>query len=191
MSNVIVREDGTLLIKNAVISYPHLFEPYGKGEDTKKYSAKFLLSKETHKADIVALNKIIADAAIAKWKTKLPATSICLKNGELTGKEQDENFFILSASESRRPVVVDTDKSPIYPEDAVERMYAGTVVNVLVRLWEQDNSYGRKINANLLAVQRVRDGERLSAAPSTVDVDNVFDDVSGAFGDDDADGFGE
>lgn len=190
-SNLIFREDGTILIKNVVISYPHLFEPYGQGDGAKKYSAKFLLAKSTHKADIVALNEFLAKTAMAKWKTKLPATNLALKNGELSGKEQEEAFFILSASESRRPSVIDADKSPIYPEDADEKMYPGTIVNVLIRFWEQDNQYGRKINANLLAVQRVKDGERLAAGRANVDVDAVFDDVSSAFDDaGDDDGFG-
>ncbi len=188
MSNVKVLDNGDILVKDVILSYPHLFAPYGKGTETKKYSAKFLLPKATHKADIVQLNGILAAAALARWKAKLPMGNLCLKDGTLVAKNDgDENYFILAASEQTRPGVVNSDKTPIPASESDDKMYPGAVVNVLIRLWEQDNEWGKKINANLLAVQYVRKGERLAAA-RTVDTDAVFDDVSGF---DDDTGFGD
>lgn len=198
MSNVTVREDGSILVKNVILSYPHLFSPYGQGTETKKFSAKFLMPKATHKADIALLGKLLGEMAMARWKQKLPMTNLCLKDGTLVAKNDgDENYFILAASETTRPAVIDADKTPIAASDADDKMYPGAVVNVLIRPWEQDNTYGKKINANLLAVQYVKKGERLAAA-RTVDTDSVFEDVSGfddeednsGFGDDTDDGFG-
>jgi hypothetical protein len=190
MSNIVFREDGTIMVKNVVVSYPHLFAPYGRDGESKKYSGKFLLRKDTHKAEIVALNKKLTELAVGKWQFKLPQAQFFLKDGEAFAKnEGDENYFIISASESTRPSVIDADKTAIYPEEADEKMYPGTVVNLLIRPWMQDNTYGKKINANLLAVQRVRDGERL-AASRAIDTDSVFEDVSGAFGGETDDGFG-
>lgn len=193
MSNIKVLENGDILVKNVILSYPHLFTPYGKGTDTKKYSAKFLMPKSTHKPDIVQLNQLIAGIAMARWKQKLPMANLFLKDGTLVAKNDgDENYFILAASELTRPAVINGDKSPIAASEADDKMYPGAIVNVLIRPWEQDNEWGKKVNANLLAVQYVRKGERLAAA-RTVDTDAVFDEISGFDDEDDTgldDGFG-
>jgi tripartite-type tricarboxylate transporter receptor subunit TctC len=36
--------------------------------------------------------------------------------------------------------------------------FAGCYVNATIRLWAQDNQYGKRINAQLRAVQYVKDG---------------------------------
>jgi hypothetical protein len=56
-------------------------------------------------------------------------------------------------------------------------------VNVLIRPWTQNHpKYGKRVNANLLAIQLVRDDARFSGTERP-DVDDVFGDVSGEFGD--------
>jgi hypothetical protein len=52
---------------------------------------------------------------------------------------------------------VDRDRSLITEDD--NKLYAGCYVNAIIELWVQDNSYGKRVNANLLGVQFFKDGE--------------------------------
>jgi hypothetical protein len=54
-------------------------------------------------------------------------------------------------------------------------LYSGCYVNMTVTLWTQDNEYGKRVNANLRAVQFVKDGEAFGVAP--VDAEEEFDEV--------------
>lgn len=178
-------------LTNVRISYPHLFEPYaGPTGGTAKYSAKFLLHKEEHAKLIADIKQKIA-ALIAqefKDKPKKPAgDKLCLRDGDQSGTPGEEGFWTFSASESRRPVVVNRDRSPLVAEDDV--IFPGCRVNAKVRLWAQDNKYGVRINANLIGVQFVKEDERLGNGRPQYEADDLFEDVSGTFGDDGSDPF--
>lgn len=175
-------------LKAVRISYPHLFEPFSfQGRGKAKYSAKFLISK-AEQGDLV---KTIADAMKAmasesfKDKKLPPADKLCLRDGDQSGREEEAGYWVLSASDDRRPVVVDRNRSPVVAED--DLIYAGCFVNAKVRLWAQDNQYGRRINANLMGVQFVKDGDRLGGGRTQQSADDMFDDVADAFGDEGAD----
>jgi hypothetical protein len=84
--------------------------------------------------------------------------------------------MVLKASTKRRPLVITRDKTPIVESDNI--VYAGCYVNAIVSLWAQNNQYGKRINAQLDAVQFVRDGEPFGDGGVSP---NEFD----AFGDDD------
>jgi len=184
MSNIVFREDQTILVKNVRASYLHVFEPWAMNPGEKaKFSGKFLMSKTTHKAEIMALGNHLVKMCQENLKTKLPADKLFLRDGDASGKTEQEGHFVISASEEKRPNVINRDKSPLTADDDV--VYSGCYVNVLIRPWVQQNSFGKRINANLLAVQFVKDGERFSGV-ARPDVDSVFDDVSGEFGGDTA-----
>ena len=82
-----------------------------------------------------------------------------------------------------RPLVMDTDKSPIYkPNNEVYegkggRLYSGCFINMQVEFWAQDNKTGKGLRATLLGVQRVRDGDAFGggAAPSADDFGEIAD----------------
>lgn len=186
MNNVKIREDGTIVVMNAILSYPHLFKAWARNPNEKaKFSARFLLPKDTHAECI----NIIKQQCIKILKEnnkgeKIPADKYFLRDGDLTGKPEDEGRYYIAASEDTRPNVIDRDKSPLTEED--DKMYPGAIVNVLIRPWWQNNNYGKRINANLLMVQFVAKGERIAGA-ARPDVDDVFDEISDEFGGDDID----
>jgi hypothetical protein len=191
-AHVTFRDDGFLVIKGVRLSYPHLFKKWAKDGDDKdkaKFSAKFLLPKDTHAADIKAINQHIVAMMQEAFKGRIPNDKLCHRNGADLGRDDFEPYWVLSASESVRPTVVNKDRSPIAEEDDI--VYAGCYVNVTVRFWAQNNKFGKRINANLVAVQFVKDGERFSDRPQ-VDVDELFEDesggVAGAASDDEGDG---
>lgn len=187
--NIRFNEDGTILIKNVRGSYLHLFEKWGKDEDPKekwRYSGKFLLDKGTHKDEIKELQNHLVKLQQEWFKGKIGTANLFLRNGADSGKDEQENAWVVSASESRRrPQVLNKDKSAIVAEDDI--VYSGCYVHVLIRPWKQENKHGKKINANLVGVQFARDGERFGEA--AIDASEAFDDESDGDGGDVSDDF--
>lgn len=174
--NIVFRDDGTILIKDVRLSYPHLFKAWaGQDDQEPKFSGKFWLDKKTHREEIIALNKFLQALQQEYFKARIPADKLFFKDGAASGKEDEATQFIVSASEKVRPNILNRDKSAIAEADDI--IYAGCYVHVLIRPWKQANKFGKRINANLLAVQFARDGERISGV-SRPDVDDVFDDES-------------
>lgn len=184
--NIKFNEDGTILIKNVRGSYLHLFERWGKDTDPKekwRYSGKFLLDNNTHAEEIKLLKQHLVKLQEEFFKGKIGGANIFFRNGADSGKEEQENAWVVSASESRRrPQVLDRDKSVITAED--DKVYSGCYVHVLIRPWKQANEHGKKLNANLVGVQFARDGERFGEAG--IDAAQHFD--SDESGDDFNDG---
>lgn len=112
------------------------------------------------------------------WQDKAPAmlemiraaNGQALKPGALKAKFDgfQGNQFI-SANSKTRPTVVDRNGAPLTAKDG--RIYSGCYVLAHISLWTQDNQWGQKINANLLGIQFIEDGDAFSAdaTPSSVD----------------------
>lgn len=162
-----------ITLKNVRLSFPSLFttEMY-EGEDTGKFSGTFLLEKEKDDKQIASLQKQIAQA-IKDSGLKIRDDKIALRDGEDSEVKGMENVMTIKAFSNRRVNVVNRDKTPLYAEDDV--IYAGCYVNAVINLWVQNNKYGKRINANLVAVQFVKDGEAFGQAP--VNIDDLFDDI--------------
>ena len=176
-SKIMFRDDGAIRIKGVRLSYPHLFEKWaGEEGQEKKYSARFLLSKKTHKAEIAALREHLEKFQKENGKGKKAAPrKWFFRDGDHEDETAEEvkGHWYIASSEKIRPNVINKDKSPLTEEDDV--IYAGCFVNALINPWWQNNKFGIRINANLLAVQFVKDGERFSGV-SRPDVDEAFDD---------------
>ena len=96
--------------------------------------------------------------------------------------------LFISASDSIRPQVIGKKREALTEEDDV--VYGGVIVNALIRPWAQDNKFGKRINANLVGVQFVKeDGVRFGQARP--DVNEHFDDEGGEDGSSGGDGFGD
>lgn len=190
--------DDQWLVKftDVYLSYPHLFEPYRPKKpqiDQKtgkpkagKYGAKFCFDRSNpeNKEDALAIHKKIVEMAKAKFKQGLAADRYCLRDGkQLT--EDMHPYFVLSASESEPPIAVDRRRKKVTAED--ELFYSGCKVNGWIRLWLQDDQdYGKRVNANLVGVQFLAhnpNGERWGGRPKPKP-EELFDDISDQFGDD-------
>lgn len=172
------------------LSYPALFRPKsyeGNDEGNAKYSASFIIDPDTPegKKAIAACEDAIDEAKFEKWGNKQPRIGddkIALRDdkGEDTDNPEYEGMWYVSASNARRPKVLDRDgRSPLTDEDGV--VYGGCYVNAIVRFWAQDNKYGKRVNASLEGVQFVKDGEAFGAPPLA---DDAFDPVEDEGGDD-------
>lgn len=165
MSNIVLR--------NVRLSFPHLWEAKAaQGGGTPKFSASLLLDKATNAKDIAAIRAAMTEVGKAKWPAGIPkGCTPCLKEGNTKDYDgyDDSNMFV-SASSDKRPVIVDTDPTVALVE-ADGKPYAGCTINASIRLWAQDNQFGKRINAQLTGIQFVEDGEAFGDAPlNPVDV---------------------
>ena len=177
-----------MTLKNVRLSFPNLFTP---GEKFNKYGASFLFEEggEVHKA----LEKTMLDVAKDKWGAKGESTlktikstlKCCLHSG---GEKADYagyegNMFLASVAD-KAPKVKDLDGRTNLTE-GTDRIYSGCYVNAVVDIWAQDNGWGKRINAKLLGVQFLRDGDSFEGGATLSDDD--FEDLSVADKDDDFD----
>ena len=165
-------ESTKIQLKNVRLSFPSLFQKAQFNGEDGKYEATFLFNKKDKKLK-AKLDKAIS-AKLKEANVKVPQDKRCLKDGDEVDYAGYEGNWSLKASQSRRPTVIDRDRSPVTEGDNV--LYAGCFVNAIVDLWVQNNSFGKRINANLYGVQFVKDGEAFGMGP--VDVTDDFDDIS-------------
>lgn len=155
-------------LQNVRLSFPHLFEPSQvQGQGDAKFSASFIIPKDH--ASLAELSKAITAVAAEKWGAKATEMLTQLKaTGKLPVRDGDGKAsyagyagnLYLNASSKTRPLVLNSDKSPLTVVDG--KMYSGCYVNAIVQMWAMDNQYGKRINASLMGVQFVKDGERLA-----------------------------
>jgi len=164
-------------LQNVRLSFPSVFrKAVFNGEETK-FEATFLI----HKSEQAELAKMVKDAIAQKLKVdlkgaKLPADKICLKDGDDISYEGYADHWSIKASNNKRPMVIDRDKTPLSEDD--NRIYAGCYVNAIIEIWAQNNAYGKRINANLFGVQFAKDGEPFGdgVKVSVDDFDTIDDD---------------
>lgn len=166
-------------LKNVRGSFLALFVPkMMPGAKKAKYSGCFILDKKQDAAQIKMVQEAIQAIAKESFRGKVPPDT-CLRRGDDPKKVDLDGYgpgvMFVSASSDRKIPVVDRDKTPLGEDDG--RPYSGCYVNVVLRLWAQDNEFGKRINAQLRAVQFARDGEPFG--DKGVDPDEVFQDISG------------
>lgn len=170
--------DGSVLVENVRCSYPHVFKPSAFEGGEPSFSIKLLVPKaKSHAAVLALLNKHM-DGLCAEAKMKRPpADKLFLRDGDESDKAENENAWTISAREKRRPAVRGPDRAVWGSEDA-DKMYGGCWVNCLIRPWVQNNQFGKRVNANLIAVQFVRDDEAFGEGRiSDAEIDETFGDV--------------
>jgi len=155
-------ETSQIKLRNVRLSYPAIFTAKAFEEGQKaKYNCQLILGKDTHAPIIKALQAKIDEAAKSFFGKTVPTLKgVCLRDGSEKGDKDGygEDVMFVSASSERRPQVVDRDPSiPLVEADG--KPYAGCYVNAMISLWVQDNKFGKRVNANILAVQFLKDGE--------------------------------
>lgn len=204
----VLYSDDTIRLDNVRLSYPHVGTPQKNtsddGKDTFSFNVQCLLPKETHaearKACVELMNKLMTGKNF-----KVPADKRFIKNGdtvdeegERTMSEECKGMYVVSARESKRPMLRGAKLDPktgkpqrLSPEEADQVFYGGCYANVLIRPWLQDNKFGKRLNAGLSAIQFLRDGDPFGSRLREDDIDDRFDgeeaddDWGGAGGDDD------
>jgi hypothetical protein len=148
------------------LSFARLFspKPFAPGQ-TPRFEASFLLdpSNKDHAATIATIKdeaaKLVKSANLNPKDFKL-----CFGPGESKRYEGYEGMFFVTSSNTNRPTVVNRARAPVAEGDQ-QAPYSGCYVIGSITLWLQNNAYGKRINANLRAVQFVKDGQAFGVAP--------------------------
>lgn len=178
-----------VVLKDVRLAFPNIWEPKqynGTGEPA--CNANFIIEKANKAALDAALNAI-KQVAAEKWgakavemlKTLKAKGDLCLHDG--AEKSEYDGFadaYFVSARNKARPIVVNRDRSPLTQADG--KPYAGCYVNASIDIWAQENAFGKRINAKLLAVQFCRDGDAFGGG--AVGSADDFDDLGGGGGGD-------
>ena len=167
-----------ILLKNVRLSFPSIFHRSVFDGKEGKFEATFLISKDDTK--LKAQLDAAIEEAVKAANVKVPKDKICLKDGDDSTYDGYENTWSLKAANSKRPTLINRDKTPIVEDDEV--LYAGCYVNAIIDLWVQNNGFGKRVNANLYGIQFVKDGEQFGAG--AVDVFDDFDDLDSDSSDD-------
>lgn len=173
-------------LNNVRLAFPKIWEPEAfNGSGEPACSASFLIDPKSQKAELDKLAAAIKQVAAEKWGAKADAMlksivakgDVCLRDGaEKAEYDGFEGMKFVAARNKARPLVLDRDRTPLTQADG--RPYGGCYVNVSLDVWPQDNGYGKRINAKLLAIQFVRDGDAFGggASGSAADFDDISDD---------------
>lgn len=175
-------------LNNVRLSFPALFkaEAFKPGDDPR-FKATFLIpegsaqAKEVEKAAIAALEEKFPKKGATIYKQIFGNNNKCnISDGNLAEYDGYAGMIAVSAKSKTRPLVIDTDKTPLAEDDG--KPYAGCYVNAIVEFFGYDNS-GKGVSATLKGVQFVRDGDAFSgSAPASED---DFDDLSDGADDND------
>ena len=159
-------------LKMVRLSYPHLFKAKGFGRDQtgeKKFSATAIIDPDTKagKANMDLLDDAIAAAKEAKWGNKPPklkGDKLCFRDGD-DDADETKGMMVCVASNSKRPITLDENGDDVTEADDV--LYGGCYVDMIVRIWAQDNEFGQRINASLEGVKYRDEGEAFSGHSKT------------------------
>lgn len=158
-------------LKNVRLSFPSLFQKATFNGQEGKYEATFLIDKKDTKTTTKVMEAV--EACISEAKIKVPNDKRCVKDGDLVEYDGYEGNWSLKASNSKRFTILDRDKTPLTEDDGI--LYAGCYVDAIVEFWAQNNNYGKRINANLLGIRFLKDGEPFGSGP--IDVTDEFEDL--------------
>lgn len=191
VANLRVYSDGTFLIRDVRVSFPHFDKPWAKNpeKDTPKYNCVGLLNKVKHKLAKRVLDELIAEKVKGLKLKSMSEKDRCLRDGDAEGaKEEHAGSWTLNCSSpADRPPSVRGKDTRVIPQNKIRStILPGYQVDLLLKLWPQDNEWGKKVNCDLIAVQFKREDETLGEDRiGEDDIDDTFDAVE----DDDDSGF--
>ena len=161
-------------LTNVRLSFQRLFVPKSfKEGQPARFEASFLLdpSDKAHAALIKEIKTRAKEVIKEQWGEKPKSLKVCFGSGDEKDYDGYEGQFYITSNNRTRPTVVDRNLQPLVEADG--KPYSGCYVNGTITLWAQDNQFGKRINANLRAVQFVRDGEAFGVQP--VEAEEEFD----------------
>lgn len=190
-----------IILPEVRLSYPDLWRPGAPPKDKPNEPGKygchgiFAPGSEAYKRATAAVIQVAQQKFGPHWQAVLESLAKdkkCLRNGNLNlasdGKVRDgyaDHFYIV-AKNKLAPIVIGRGGAQDVLTEQSGKPYGGCYVNLKVDIYAMDKpGFGKSINASLLAVQFVRDGESFGGARPNADGFEAFDDEP--FGDQPAD----
>ena len=162
-------------LEDVRLSFPRLSKPkaFQEGQEPR-FEASALLdpSKPAHAAKISELKGLVKKLATEKWGSIPPDLKLFMFRGDTKPYDGYAGMIAIAAHNTVRPTVVNRARQPVAEGDK-QFPFAGCFVNMTITLWVQSNQWGKRINANLRAIQFVRDGDAFGVQP--VDAEEEFE----------------
>lgn len=192
-----------IFLSNVRLSFPHITEPQRKineqtGKERISYNAEFIMPKDH--AGLAQFMQRYGAMALEKWKEHAQTVmgmiqqdrkSRCFGMGEekinkKTFQPYDgyPGMFFISAGRDTPPQIIQADGTPVDPANTMayqqltRKMYGGCRVNAAVKPWLQENTHGRGIRCDLIALQFA--GDDTAFGEGNVDASGLFGAVAGA-----------
>lgn len=163
------------------ISFPNIFakKVWPNSQNPPEYEATFLLDKKLHLKELELLNNRIDALLIERnvSRAKIKENQMCLKDGDLSNRDEYAGYFYLKTKSKMRIPVVDKDAvTPLTADDEV--IFAGCYVSTCIGLYYYDKEHlgrGKGVSANLKSIQFRKKG------PSLVGVTGEIQDIRGVY----------
>jgi hypothetical protein len=190
-----------IMLSNVRLSFPHLVEPHASPLNpnaVKKYSADFIMPQD-HPGFAQFMAQYAA-LAQAKWGTNAQSVMQMIQADRKlrcygSGNEKVDkktfqpysgyaNNVYISANKDQAPQMIQADGKPtdlgntMAYQALARKMYGGCYVNAAIKPWVQENSFGRGIRCDLVAIQFFQDGEAFGEGAA--DASTLFGAVAGA-----------
>lgn len=166
-----------VILKNVRLAFPQIWKPEQvNGQGDAKFNCTFLFPPDHPARKLVS--DAIRQAATEKWAAKADENlkkcvadlKVCLQNGDRKEHEGYPGNFFVNANNKARPPIRDRDGKTVLVE-ADGRPYGGCYVNGIIDVWAQDNQFGKRVNASLMGLQFVGDGDAFSGGKTAADED--------------------
>ncbi len=189
-----------ILLQNVRLSFPHLVEAHAPGNNpnsVKKYSADFIMADDS--AGMKQFKEKYAQMAMAKWgdnATNVMQMIASDRKLRCYGSGQDkidkktfkpyqgyDGMVYISAGRVDAPQMIQTDGTPVDAgntmgyQQIARSLYGGCYVNAAIKPWLQDNTHGRGVRCDLIAIQFAADGDAFGEGAA--DVTSMFGTVAG------------
>lgn len=168
-----------VILKNVRLAFPCIWKAEQvQGQGDPKFNCAFLFPGDHPARKLMSDAIRQAAAEFPKWHGKheenlkkcVADLKVCLQDGNRKEHEGYPGNFFVNASNKARPTIKDRDGKSILVE-ADGRPYGGCYVNGIVDVWVQDNQFGKRINASLMGLQFVGDGDAFSGGRTAADED--------------------
>jgi hypothetical protein len=196
-------EQGIIYLTNVRVSFPHLLTahvPPATPDAEPKFMSDFILAPDNpgYEAFRARIWELINNKP--EWKEIAPQIFAQIEGdrklrnyGSGSEKLDKKTMKVLNGYEGNnwimannkfQPQVVDENgvvidsTNTMAVQAALQKIYGGCYVNVAIRPWLQDNSFGRAARCDLVGIQFLKDGEPFGVG--TPNIEGGFNKVEGA-----------
>ena len=163
-----------MILYNVRLRFGSIFTPRAyDNTQPEKYEATFIITpgsdaeKTVTKAMKQTAKEKWGDKAQSVWNQLKAQDRLCLRSGEIRDTDKYPEFIgkmFVTAKSDILPRIVDQDAIELTANDG--RIQDGAIVHADISLWAQDNQqWGKRVNANLLGLQLVSLGTGEHDAP--------------------------
>lgn len=184
-----------IIIKEARCSFPRLYSGEVRDGDTFGPGIALILEPDNHAAVLAEIKAAMVEAINSdpKLKANKPTGDrICLRKPDRDELKYKEGNLVIKANCPRPPMVLEPDGRTVMTA-ATDKIYSGCYVNAKIEIWGQNNKWGKRVNAKLIAVQYVPkpadsfDGSYVSPEEAA----SGFGSLDGTLTEDNVTGFGD